>query len=162
VLQGNLRAILDDVYDLDKTEISRLYDETRLLSRLVDDLRELALADAGQLNLNLRPTDAAQVIRSTTDSLALAAEAGQVVLTATMPDSLPAIQADPDRMAQVLRNLLVNALRHTPAGGSVTLTAATSDRVVEIAVADTGKALQRRICPMSLSVSGGQTRPAPR
>ncbi len=147
VLQGNLRAILDDVYNLDKTEISRLYDETRLLSRLVDDLRELALADAGQLNLNLRPTDAAQVIRSTTDSLALAAEAGQVVLTATMPDSLPAIQADPDRVAQVLRNLLVNALRHTPAGGSVTLTAATSDRVVEIAVADTGEGIAAEDLP---------------
>jgi len=147
VLQGNLRAILDDVYDLDKTEISRLYDETRLLSRLVDDLRELALADAGQLNLNLRPTDAAQVIRSTTDSLALAAEAGQVVLTATMPDSLPAIQADPDRVAQVLRNLLVNALRHTLAGGSVTLTAATSDRVVEIAVADTGEGIAAEDLP---------------
>ena len=75
VLQGNLRAILDDVYALDKAEISRLYDETRLLSRLVDDLRELALADAGQLRLNLRPTDVSQVIRSTTDNLALAAEA---------------------------------------------------------------------------------------
>jgi two-component system OmpR family sensor kinase/two-component system sensor histidine kinase BaeS len=147
VLQGNLRAILDDVYDLDKTEISRLYDETRLLSRLVDDLRELALADAGQLHLNLRPTDAAQVIRSTTDSLALAVEAGQVVLTTTIPDSLPTVQADPDRMAQVLRNLLVNALRHTPAGGSVTVTASTAGRALEIAVADTGEGIAAEDLP---------------
>lgn len=147
VLQGNLRAILDDVYDLDKTEISHLYDETRLLSRLVDDLRELALADAGQLNLHLRPTDALQVIRSTTDSLALAAEAGEVALTATMPDSLPPVQADPDRVAQVLRNLLVNALRHTPPGGSVTLTAAVTDRALEISVADTGEGIAAEDLP---------------
>jgi signal transduction histidine kinase len=147
VLQGNLRAILDDVYDLDKAEISRLYDETRLLSRLVDDLRELALADAGQLNLNLRPNDAAQVIRSTTDSLALAAEAGQVVLTTTIPDSLPSVQSDPDRVAQVLRNLLVNALRHTPPGGSVTVTAAATDRALEIAVADTGEGISAEDLP---------------
>jgi len=147
VLQGNLRAILDDVYDLDKAEISRLYDETRLLSRLVDDLRELALADAGQLNLNLRPTDAAHVIRSTTDNLALAAEAGQVVLTTTMPDSLPTAQADPDRVSQVLRNLLVNALRHTPPGGSVTVTASTTGRALEIAVADTGEGIAAEDLP---------------
>ena len=147
VLQGNLRAILDDVYDLDKAEISRLYDETRLLSRLVDDLRELALADAGQLNLNLRPTDAAQIIRSTTDNLALAAEAGQVVLTTALPESLPTVQADPDRVAQVLRNLLVNALRHTPSGGSVTVTASAREGMVEIAVADTGEGIAAEDLP---------------
>jgi two-component system OmpR family sensor kinase len=147
VLQGNLRAILDDVYDLDKAEISHLYDETRLLSRLVDDLRELALADAGQLNLNLRPADVAQIICSTTDNLALAAEAGQVNLTTSIPDSLPAVQADPDRVAQVLRNLLVNALRHTPSGGSVTVTASAREGMVEIAVADTGEGIAAEDLP---------------
>jgi two-component system OmpR family sensor kinase len=138
VVQGNLQAILDDVYPLDKAEISRVYDETRLLSRLVDDLRELALADAGQLRLNLQPIDAPQVIETTTDNLALAAEAQEVTLSAEIPGNLPAIQADPDRLAQVLRNLLVNALRHTPAGGSVTVNVTPLADVVEIAVADTG------------------------
>jgi len=71
VLQGNLWAILNDAYPLEKAEISRLYDETRLLSCLVEDLRELALADAGQLYLDLRPTDVAQVIRHTVDNFAL-------------------------------------------------------------------------------------------
>jgi len=147
VLQGNLRAILDDVYNLDKAEISRLYDETRLLSRLVDDLRELALADAGQLNLNVRPTDVAHIIRSTADNLALAAEAGQVSLVTELPDSLPAAQADPDRVCQVLRNLLVNALRHTPEGGSVTVSASTQESMVEIAVADTGEGIAAQDLP---------------
>lgn len=141
VVQGNLQAILDDVYSLDKAEISRLYDETRLLSRLVDDLRELALADAGQLHLSLRPTESAQVLRSTTDSLALVAEAQDVDLSAQVPDDLPRVRADSDRLAQVLRNLLINALRHTEPGGSVTTTAELKGDSVEFSVADTGEGI---------------------
>jgi signal transduction histidine kinase len=146
VLQGNLRAILDDVYPLEKPEISRLYDESRLLGRLVDDLRELALADAGQLRLNLRPMNVVEAIQSTAENLAPAAIAQGVLLTCQPSDGLPPVKADPDRVAQILRNLLVNALRHTPSGGSVTVTAAvtghrpsgTTAPAVEIAVADTG------------------------
>jgi two-component system OmpR family sensor kinase/two-component system sensor histidine kinase BaeS len=141
VVQGNLQAILDDVYALDKAEISKLYDETRLLSRLVDDLRELALADAGQLRLNIRSTDAARAVQATADNLALAAEAQGVALNIQVPDGLPAAQADPDRLAQVLRNLLVNALRHTPPGGSVTVTAIAAGDDVEIVVDDTGEGI---------------------
>jgi len=141
VLQGNLRAILDGVYALDTAEISRLYDETRLLSRLVDDLRELALADAGQLDLNLQATDLAEVIRNTVDTLALAAEAEQVVLTARLPDILPLVQADPQRVAQVLRNLLINALRYTPPGGLVTAKAHLANGFVETAIVDTGEGI---------------------
>jgi signal transduction histidine kinase len=141
VLRGNLRAILDGIYPLDNAEISRLYDETRLLGRLVDDLRELALADAGQLRLNLRPTDLIQVIRSNAENLAPAAELQEVTLTADLPDDLPQVQADPDRVAQILRNLVLNALRHTPANGSVTVSATPVDNTVQIAVTDTGEGI---------------------
>jgi signal transduction histidine kinase len=141
VLQGNLCAILDGVYPSSESEISRLYDETRLLSRLVDDLRELALADAGQLSLHVRPTDVAQVIESTLENLAPAAQAEEVILTAQVSGDLPILQADPDRLAQVLRSLLLNALRHTPPGGSVTVTAVHQDGEVEIAIADTGEGI---------------------
>jgi two-component system OmpR family sensor kinase len=141
VVQGNLRAILDDVYPLDKSEISKLYDETRLLSRLVDDLRELALADAGQLYLVLRPTKTAAIIRSTVENLTLAAKSQGVALTPQIPDDLPEVQADPDRVAQVLRNLLINALRHTPPGGSVAVLATAQRDVVEIAVSDSGEGI---------------------
>jgi signal transduction histidine kinase len=147
VLQGNLRAILDGVYPLDQAEISRLYDETRLLSRLVDDLRELALADAGQLRLNLRPTDIGEVIRSTADNLSPAAEAQQVSLTTQIAASLPLVRVDADRVAQILRNLLVNALRHTPAGGSVTVTAAEVEAALELAVVDTGEGIAAEDLP---------------
>jgi two-component system OmpR family sensor kinase len=147
VVQGNLRAILDDVYPLEKSEISRLYDETRLLSRLVDDLRELALADAGQLCLNLQAIDLAPEIQSTTDSLALAAEAHGVALAAHLPAGLSPVWADSDRLAQVLRNLLVNALRHTPAGGSVTVTAAQAGGTAQIVVSDTGEGIALQDLP---------------
>jgi signal transduction histidine kinase len=147
VLQGNLWAILNDAYPLEKAEISRLYDETRLLSRLVEDLRELALADAGELYLELRPTDVAQVIHRTVDSLALAAEVQEVSLCARLPDELAPAQADPDRVAQVLRNLLLNALRHTPPGGSVTVSAAASTEAIEIAIADTGEGIAAQDLP---------------
>ena len=149
MLQGNLWAILNDAYPLEKAEISRLYDETRLLSRLVEDLRDLALADAGQLYLDLRPTDVAQIIRHTVDNFGLAAEAQELGLIVQLPDDLAPAQADPDRVAQVLRNLLVNALRHTPPGGSVTVTVSSTVEAallptveaLEIAIADTGQGI---------------------
>lgn len=119
VLQGNLRALLDDVYPLEKSEVAQLYEETRLLSRLVEDLRELALAEAGQLRLNLRPTDLAQVIEATVSTFALVAEEKGISLDMQVAEGLPMVQADSDRLAQVLRNLLGNALRHTPAGGHI-------------------------------------------
>jgi two-component system OmpR family sensor kinase/two-component system sensor histidine kinase BaeS len=147
VLQGNLRAILDDVYPLDKAEIARVYDESRLLSRLVDDLRELALADAGQLRLHQRPMDLAQVVQTAVENLAPAAEVQGVTLSAQVPGDLPKVHGDPDRVAQVLRNLLVNALRHTPAGGSISVTVSLRDRVMEVAVADTGEGIAAEDLP---------------
>ena len=136
----------------------RLYDETRLLNRLVDDLRELALADAGQLHLNLIPVDVAQVIRRTVDTLALAAEAQELSLSERLPDALPPVLADPDRVAEVLRNLLLNALRHTPGGGSVTVSAATGDGPWRSPLPTPVMASPPRICRMSSNDSGGRTR----
>jgi len=141
VLQGNLQALLDDLYPLDKVEVSRLYDETRLLSRLVDDLRDLALADAGQLSLKLGAVDAAALVADVGESLDLAAEAQEVMLTLELEENLPPILADPDRLAQVLRNLVTNALRHTPPGGTVTLAARRDGTFLSLIVADTGEGI---------------------
>jgi two-component system OmpR family sensor kinase/two-component system sensor histidine kinase BaeS len=139
VVQGNLRAILDDVYPLEKSEIARLYDETRLLSRLVDDLRELAQAEAGQLGLNLRATDLAALLHRTITNFEPAAESKQIDLTIETAGALPDIEADPDRLAQVLRNLLTNALRHTPPGGQIAVTASLGQACVRVSVADSGQ-----------------------
>jgi two-component system OmpR family sensor kinase/two-component system sensor histidine kinase BaeS len=123
VIQGNLRAILDDVYALDKAEVATIYDETVMLSRLVGDLRELAQAEAGQLNLVPQPTDVAPLVEAAMGPFAAQAAAQQVVLSVDVPRDLPPMQTDPDRVRQVLHNLLANALRYTPAGGSITLSA---------------------------------------
>lgn len=121
VIQGNLQAILDDVYPLEKGEVQTILDETLLLTRLVDDLRELALAEAGQLRIEPRAIDiAALLAQSATAFQGLAAEKG-VALEVDAPAGLPPVWADPDRAGQVLQNLLANALRHTPAGGSVSV-----------------------------------------
>jgi two-component system OmpR family sensor kinase/two-component system sensor histidine kinase BaeS len=147
VIQGNLRAILDGVYPLDQSEVSRLYDESRLLARLVDDLRELAQADAGQLRLNVRPTDVGRVIQSMVENLVPAAEEQGVELSAHVERDLPPAEADADRVAQILHNLLANALRHTPVGGSVTVSASLAGEAVEIAVADTGEGISPEDLP---------------
>jgi two-component system OmpR family sensor kinase len=148
VLQGNLRAILDGVYPLEQAEIAALYDETRLLSRLVDDLHELAQAEAGQLHLDLRPTDVVEVVQTMLANLAVAAEAKGVKLTTDLAHGLPPVLADPDRLAQIMRNLLSNALRHTPEGGQITVSVTTyneryelNEAAVRIVVADTGEGI---------------------
>jgi two-component system OmpR family sensor kinase/two-component system sensor histidine kinase BaeS len=123
VIQGNLRAILDDVYPLDKAEVATIYDETVMLSRLIGDLRELAQAEAGQLNLAPQPTEVAPLVEAVVAPFAAQAAEQKVALIVDVTPELPPIQADPDRVRQVLHNLLANALRHTPAGGTITLCA---------------------------------------
>ena len=142
VMQGNLRAILDGVYPLEVAEIANLYDETRLLSRLVEDLRELALAEAGRPSLHQQRLDLTATLHQTAAQFAAAADAQGVVL-AVEPGSTAPVVADPDRVAQILRNLVANALRHTPAEGSITLSSAAEAGFVRVTVADTGEGIAR-------------------
>jgi two-component system OmpR family sensor kinase/two-component system sensor histidine kinase BaeS len=141
VVQGNLQAILDGVYPLEMAQVASLYDETRLLTRLVDDLHDLALADAGQLRLERAPVDLAALARSTVDHFAPAASAAGVVLELEAEEDVPPVEGDAGRLAQVLRNLLANALRHTPAGGRVTVRLERSGGTVRLQVADTGSGI---------------------
>lgn len=121
VIQGNLQAILDDVYPLDKAEIASLYDESLTLSRLINDLRELSQAESGQLSLHLSPIEPATLITTTVDLFAELAHEKDIRLDWHLPRQLLTVQADSDRLRQVLHNLLSNALRHTPAGGQITV-----------------------------------------
>lgn len=141
VLQGNLRAILDDVYPLDKQEVALLFDETRILGRLVEDLHELALAEAGQLQLHWREANVGALIAAALARFQPAAESREVTLGSQVADNLPTIQADPDRLAQILNNLLTNALRHSLTGGQVTILAEAKPDHLEIAVQDTGEGI---------------------
>ncbi len=141
VLQGNLRAILDEVYPLDLDEMGRLYEQTRLLSRLVNDLHELAQAEAHQLPLNLQETDLSQLARSTVAVFRPDAEEKQVELAVNLAENLPSTRVDTARISQVLHNLLANALRHTPAGGRITLNVEPAEQSVSVSVSDTGEGI---------------------
>ncbi len=144
VMQGNLRAILDGIYPLERSEIATLYDETRMLGRLVEDLRELTLADAGQLPLNRQATDMASLLKGAAARFSIPADEQGIQLTLLTGRSLPHVRADPDRLAQVLDNLVSNALRHTPRGGAITLAAESDDtsRSVRTRVSDTGEGIR--------------------
>jgi two-component system OmpR family sensor kinase/two-component system sensor histidine kinase BaeS len=143
VIQGNLQAILDDVYPLDKTEIAAIYDETLILNRLINDLRELAQAEAGQLSLNLQPIDLGLLLKNGADTFAELSREKNVALKVTVAEFLPAVLADSDRVRQVLHNLLSNALRHTPEGGTIAVTAVELEqgRYIKVMVADSGSGI---------------------
>jgi signal transduction histidine kinase len=138
VIQGNLTGQLDGVFPLDLSETARLYDQTRLLSRLVDDLRELAQAEAGQLQLNIGPIDLRPIIESTVGAFSGLASEKETKLIVEAPIDLPVVKADGERISQVLGILLSNALRHTPVNGAITIKAVAAAQGLEVSVSDTG------------------------
>jgi signal transduction histidine kinase len=147
IVQGNLQAILEGVYPLEMAQVASVYDETRLLTHLVDDLHDLALADAGQLRLERAPVDIGELAQIAASQFGPSAEAAGVRLDlAADPGSLLVV-GDSDRLAQVLRNLLSNALRHTPAGGRVMLRVARAGEKLEVQVADTGSGISPEDLP---------------
>src|SRR5205814_9805038 len=111
---------------LDTAEIARLYSQTHLLSRLVNDLHELSQAEARQLHLNLQLTDIAHLLNNVVAAFNPTAEAESVRLELFTAADFPPVLVDPLRLTQVLDNLLGNAVRHTPAGGVITLRAEAS------------------------------------
>ena len=140
VLQGRIEGLLDEVYPRDDDQLHRLLDETRVLSRLIDDLRTLALSDAGVLVLQKEPTDLSTLVHDAVASFEADAARWSITLKATaLADVL--LDVDPVRLREVLSNLLSNALRHTPPGGSVDVTTTKTDASVAIEVRDTGNGL---------------------
>jgi two-component system OmpR family sensor kinase/two-component system sensor histidine kinase BaeS len=147
VMQGNLSAMLDQMYPVDRAEIATLYDETRLLSRLVEDLRELALADAGRLPLKIQVVSVGELLEKAMSNFAAPADAQNVRVEMRPVENLPAVRADPDRVMQVLTNLLGNALRHTPEGGMITTGAQPQEKWVRVFVRDTGEGISAEDAP---------------
>lgn len=138
VLQGNLQAILDDVYPLSKEEIARLADQTRHLTTLVDDLHELAQAEAHRLPLQRQMTDMAVLVKEAADTFRPLATTRHITIQVELLGTVPALQIDAARIRQALHNLLSNALRHTPEGGKVTVTVEQSGGTLQVRVQDTG------------------------
>src|SRR5207249_6663589 len=111
VIQGNLEGLIDGVYPADPEHLEAVLEETRTLGRLVDDLRTLALADRGALDLKREPVDLLVLTNESVAGFRAAPDAAQVSIsvTANAPE-LPPVQADPTRLRELLRNLLSNAL----------------------------------------------------
>jgi two-component system sensor histidine kinase BaeS len=147
IIQGNLEGILDDVYKPSGEHIGATLEETRLLARLVDDLRTLSLAEAGQLPMVWEPVDVAELLADVSTSFSGQAEAAGIDLRVEIEGNTPTITADIDRLDQVLGNLMANALRHTPSGGIVTLKAKSAQDGVRISVCDTGEGISAEDLP---------------
>jgi len=138
VIQGNLEAILDGVYEPTPENIAVTHQESLLLARLVNDLRELALIEAGQLQLDLEPTDLEVVARLVEEAFRPRAREKEVRVILDFVPGLPKVSADAQRMRQVIANLVSNALRFTPPGGEIRLVGRAEHGEVTMRVEDTG------------------------
>ena len=147
VLQGEIEALQDGVTQPTEERLASLHEETEILHRLVEDLRTLSLAEAGELNLVPARERAALVLgRAAAAMVETAARAG-VTLVTDLPASLPEINLDSDRIVQVLMNLLSNAIRHTPAGGEVRVAAQVSGESLRVSVSDSGSGIPEEALP---------------
>jgi len=158
IIQGNLEGIIDGVYQPTSEHINNTLEETQLLSRLVNDLQTLSLAETGQLPLHPTRFLLADLITDLTSSFSAQAVSLGIDLTANITNPSQEITADYDRLNQVLSNLVSNALRHTPSGGRVTIETGSivgeksdalsrSKRTVRIQVKDTGTGIASEDLP---------------
>jgi signal transduction histidine kinase len=145
IMRGHLEAMLDGVFVLSLDNLAVVHEESLLLGRLIEDLRTLSLVESGNLPLNLRRTDLAAAARHAAAAFAPLAEAETVQLIVDLPAAGPLVIADPDRLQQVLSNLLANGLRHVRQNGSLAptlqITVTTADGRGCLAVADNGPGL---------------------
>jgi signal transduction histidine kinase len=147
VITGNLEAVLDGVYPADAAHLTPILDETRVMERLVDDLRTVALSEAGTLALHPEPTDPDVLIGDVLHAFTPVATAGEVTLTTESTGDLPILEVDPVRIREVLSNLVANALRHTPAGGTVSVGGSADAHAVVLVVRDTGPGIDPALLP---------------
>lgn len=147
VIAGNLEAMIDGVHQADEEHLSAILEETRMMERLIDDLRTMVLSDAGTLPLHREPVEIEVLIEEVVRSFAGSARMDGVTVRADVPGDLPIVDVDPVRIRQVLTNLVANGITHTPTGGSVTVTASIADPWLELLVRDTGRGIDPTILP---------------
>jgi signal transduction histidine kinase len=141
-IRGHIEAMQDGLMRPDAETLASLHEEAMLLGRLVDDLRDLALADAGRLSLEREPVDVGPALERAAAAASARAAAAGVAVEAERPPVALRADADPVRLTQILRNLVDNAIAHTPEGGRVTIRAGrAASGAVEIAVTDTGEGI---------------------
>jgi two-component system sensor histidine kinase BaeS len=147
VIRGQAEGIADGLYPGDAAHLAPILGATRSLETLVEDLRTLSLTESASLSLARESVDLAVLVNQTLESFRPRAEAAGVALREQMVEEVPAVDADPARLGSVLANLLSNAIRHTPAGGTVTVSAREAGDMVEIEVTDTGTGIPPDLLP---------------
>jgi signal transduction histidine kinase len=147
IVQGRLEGLLDGVYPRDDAHLNELLEETRLLSRLVEDLRTLANAESGAVALHTEPTDVTSLSEDVVASLSAEAARRNVEVRVKGSVDPTVISVDPLRLREVLMNLLTNALGHTPSGGVVSFDISRADGRATIAVTDTGSGIAAEDLP---------------
>jgi len=156
IIQGNLEGIIDGVYEPTEEQVNILLDEIHLLTRLVEDLQTLSLAEAGELTFRIEPVDITELLLDIKTSFSGQFEAAGVQLTVEPTDdednrfdkdSSIMIECDAERIDQVITNLVANALRHTPSGGEIVLRIDTTEPGVRITVSDNGEGIPKEDLP---------------
>ena len=148
VIRGSVEGMLDGLYPVDADRLRPLLSETIVMARLLDDLRTLSMAEAGVLELHRESVDPRALTDDAVTAFGSMAEEAGVSLASVNVGEIPAtIEADPVRLAEVLTNLLTNALRHTPSEGSITVRTTHRPRMVSFAVEDTGPGISPDLLP---------------
>ena len=147
VITGNLEAIIDGVYPPDPAHLTPILDETRVMERLIEDLRTVTLSEAGTLALHPEATDPDILVAEVLHAFGPGAAAAGVSLVSSSSGDLPILDIDPVRIREVLSNLVANALRHTPAGGTVTIDGSSTATSVVLIVRDTGPGIDPTLLP---------------
>lgn len=142
VVVGYLASLSEGLLAPNPERFKIMHDEAQHLQRLVEDLRILSLADAGELPLNRQPVAPGELVNLAAAAFSHQAEQRHIRVSVQVEPDVPLLNADPDRILQVLSNLLSNALRHTPEGGRVTLAAQMHDGRIRLSVQDTGQGIE--------------------
>jgi histidine kinase len=138
VIKGSMEGLIDGVLPPEPATFQQVYHEAARLQRLVTDLQELSRVEAGAYPLHIQPVDLGALAHKVAGHLRRQFEDKGVQLHVHIPAALLMVEADPDRIAQVLINLIGNALQYTPAGGQVDLTVQRKGDSVQFTIADTG------------------------
>jgi signal transduction histidine kinase len=146
-IRGYLEAVRDGVIKPDVDTVRSLDEEATLLSRLVDDLQELSLAEAGELKLVYQPSDISELIKQTVALVQAQAVTRGVSLSIDVTDKLPPANFDSYRISQVVRNLLENAVVHTAKGDAITVAVRRKDNYLQVSVTDTGEGISAKDLP---------------
>lgn len=143
-VRTTLEGLRDGLMEPTQTTLSALHDKILLTTRLVQDLHQLALADSGRLSMHLRPCSIGNIFETILETIGVQMEDENITLVREIGQGLPAVEADAQRIEQVLLNLLANAIRHTPSEGRILVRAEQTDSDIQVSICDSGTGLSNQ------------------